>query len=214
MARRDLSGSNKISIGFFGGSFNPIHYGHLLLAESARVEFNLKSVVFIPTGNPGYGKEPLPIEPEHRFNMVLLAISSNPCFFISRTEIERNKPTYTVDTLQKLINIYNPSIYEYYYIVGLDSALDLPNWKEIDKVLNYTSFAVGTRADYSIDEFHRKLSPFERYFSKIHLFKMPLIEISSRLIRDRVKEGRSIKYLVPDVVEEYISKNNLYRRGG
>lgn len=209
-----MSGSNKINIGFFGGSFNPIHLGHLIIAEFARIEFNLESIIFIPTGNPGYGKDSLSTGAEHRFNMVLLAISDNPFFFSSRIEVEQNEPTYTINTLKKLRETYNPDIYGYYYIVGLDSALDLSNWKEPYEVLNYTSFAVGTRWDYSSKEFYEKLSPFNKYFSKIHLFKMPIIEISSRLIRDRIKDGNSIKYLVPNNVEEYIVKNNLYKKGG
>jgi len=99
-----LNGS-KLNLGIFGGSFNPIHYGHLILAEFARVEYCLSKVIFIPTGDLGYGKEILPILGEHRFNMVSLATSSNPFFSVSRIELERKEPTYTVDTLKKLINI-------------------------------------------------------------------------------------------------------------
>jgi nicotinate-nucleotide adenylyltransferase len=208
-----LNGS-KLNLGIFGGSFNPIHYGHLILAEFARVEYCLSKVIFIPTGDLGYGKEILPISGEHRFNMVSLATSSNPFFSVSRIELERKEPTYTVDTLKKLINIYDTSIYEYYYIVGLDSAVDLLSWKEPTEILNYAYFIVGSRPDYSVEDLFEKLSPINEYFHKIHLLKIPLLEISSNYIRKRLGEGKSIRYLVPELVEDYIINNKLYKEGG
>lgn len=204
----------KINLGFLGGSFNPIHHGHLILAEYARVEFSLSKVVFIPTGNLGYGKVVPPISGEHRYNMVSLAISSNPYFSVSRIEVERNEPTYTIDTLKGLLDIYDSSIYEYYYIVGLDSALDLLSWKEPTEILNYAYFIVGSRPDYSVENLFEKLSPLKEYFHKIHLFKIPLLEISSNCIRRRLKEKKSIKYLAPELVEDYIIENKLYMEGG
>ena len=208
-----MNGS-KIKLGFLGGSFNPIHYGHLALAESARVEFDLLRVIFIPTGNPGYGKEPSPISGEHRYIMTTLATSSNPYFSVSRIEIERGKSTYTIDTLKRLSNLYNPCDYDYYYIVGLDSALELLSWKEPKEVLSHTSFIVGTRPDYPLEDFFERLSPLKEYFHKIHLFKIPLLGISSNYIRECIGKGKSIKYLAPELVEDYIIKNKLYSKGG
>ena len=113
-----------------------------------------------------------------------------------------------------MINIYDTSIYEYYYIVGLYSAVDLLSWKEPTEILNYAYFIVGSRPDYSVEDLFEKLSPINEYFHKIHLLKITLLEISSNYIRKRLGEGKSIRYLVPELVEDYIINNKLYKEGG
>jgi nicotinate-nucleotide adenylyltransferase len=214
LAVKDLSGSeiktSKKKIGFLGGSFNPIHYGHLILAESARVKFNLSEIIFIPSGIPCYYKDETPINSEYRHNMALLAISSNPYYSISRIEIDKKEPSFTVDTIKNISKLYDHSEYEYNYIIGSDQADDLLKWKSSDELLTYTDILVGSRPEYSTNDILIKLKPLKDLISRIHFFDMPMIGISSKLIRNNIRERKSIKYLLPLEVEDYIYKNKLY----
>lgn len=224
-------------IGVMGGSFNPIHYGHLVAAAEAQEEFYLDKVLFIPAAIPPHkGSEEL-IEPFHRLAMVILATLSNEKFIPCPIEIERGGKSYSVDTIIQLQQMYGPGA-EFFFILGVDSFIDISYWKDAEKLLHLCNFIVTTRPGYDVDlvpealEYsikprHRGLnfelfedglpqrhpaiaisgSPFLVYLMKINSF-----EISSTDIRKRVSRGQSICYLLPDSVENYIRKNKLYQR--
>ena len=193
-------------IGVLGGTFDPIHMGHLIIAEDVREKLSLSKIIFIPAGNP-WMKEKIS-DKEKRFEMTKLAIKNNPFFEISRMEIEREGPSYTVDTLRILKKKYE----EIYFIAGYDSVSSLPRWKNPDEILRL-AFFVGVRRPGcerpDIDELSKSIPGAKE---KIILLDTPLIEISSTDIRERVRKGLSIKYLVPPEVEEYIKREGLYAR--
>lgn len=201
---------NPVRIGLMGGSFNPIHHGHLVLAESARIEFSLAKVFFIPTGKPGYPVKEIPISPDHRYNMTLLAIESNPYFFVSRIETDRKEPCFTVDTLALFFKEFPKPNYELFFITGADSVLDILTWKNPQEVLSFANFIAGTRPNYSFSDFFDKLSDLPNAKDQIHLIESPSLDISSSQIRANIRAGKSIRYLVPYEVESYIYKHKLY----
>jgi len=211
---KDLSGSKaiqKTKLGFLGGTFNPIHYGHLILAESARTLLDLTKIIFIPSGRPCYYKEEKPIDAKHRYNMTQLAIDSNPYFSILSIEIEKESPSYTIDTIKDISQNYNLNEFEYYYIIGSDQAIDLLKWKSPEELLSYTNLIVANRPEYPANDLFSILRPLENYFHKIHQIDILQIGVSSKIIRKRIREDDSIKYLLPVEVESYIYKNNLYK---
>lgn len=193
-----------------GGSFNPIHLGHLLLAETAREDFSLSQVIFMPTGNPGYQVKEKPISPEHRFVMTSLAVSSHGHFFVSRLEVDRLQPSFTIDTVRELRKIYPLEEVDLFFITGADSILDILSWKMPTEILKLTSFIAGTRPNYDLSGFFEKVEKLGQAKEKIHLMQMPMLDISSSQIRKKIREGKSIRYLVPDAVCNYIEKSKLY----
>ena len=202
--------ASKIRIGLMGGSFNPIHHGHLVLAECARIQFSLEKVIFIPTGKPGHKVKEMPISPDHRHNMTLLATESNPYFFISRIELDREDPCYTVDTLTFFAETFPKLRFELYFITGADSVLDILTWKNPQEALSLANFIAGTRPGYSFSDFFNKLSNLPSAQEQIHLIEIPSLDISSSQIRANIRAGKSIRYLVPNEVEFYINKHKLY----
>ena len=201
---------NVEKIGISGGTFNPIHIGHLMVAEIVRDRFGLDKVLFIPSGMPPHKSLSSVACAKHRFDMVEKAVESNPYFKASRIEIDREGYTYTVDTLKNLREIYgnNTSLY---YIIGADVLNDLLTWKNYEEVLKICEFIAVLRPGNDVQAFKKQIEFLKQtYCAKIHFINTPLIEISSTEIRDRIKEGRSIKYLVRDSVEEYIKLNRLY----
>ncbi|NLW22222.1 MAG: nicotinate-nucleotide adenylyltransferase [Tissierellia bacterium] len=200
----------KIRIGIMGGTFDPIHNGHLILAEYSRTNFNLDKVLFIPTGRPPHKDNKYISSNLHRLNMTLLAINSNPYFELSTIEMDREKTTYTIDTIKYLQSKYKNR--DFYFILGSDSLYQIDKWKDYENLLKICNFIVAKRPSQeadSIEDWIKKLR--EEYNSLIYPLELPLIEISSTQIRERVKRGLSIKYLVPQSVEFYIEKNKLYR---
>lgn len=203
---------NYKKIGITGGTFDPIHYGHLIIAESAREAFELDRVVFIPSGTPPHKKLSKVTASEHRFNMVYMAISSHPCFEVSDIEIARSGYTYTIDTLLQLKASYGDGT-KLFFITGADVILDLLFWKDYKKVFTMCEFIAAFRPDYEKDRFLREIEHLKAaYGAVIHLLEAPLIEISSTSIRQKVCSGKSIKYVVPESVEGYIIQNSLYRK--
>ncbi len=201
---------NVEKIGISGGTFNPIHIGHLMVAEMVRDSFGLDKVLFVPSGMPPHKNLSSVACAKHRFDMVKKAVEGNPYFKESRIEIDREGYTYTVDTLKNLREIYgnNASLY---YIIGADVLNDLLTWKDYEEVLKICEFIAVLRPGNDMQAFEKQIEYLKQtYCAKIHFINTPLIEISSTEIRDRAKEGRSIKYLVPDAVEEYIKLNSLY----
>ena len=197
-------------IGILGGTFDPIHIAHLIIAEEARVSLDLEEVVFIPAGEP-WVKSENPVSPrELRLQMVRLAIASNPFFRASGLEIDREGPTYTVDTLEALRWEWGSET-EVYFILGMDTLAGLPRWKEPARLLQLCVPVVFARPEHSqqaaLDEMESLLPGLRE---KVQFLEGPLIGISSTEIRERVARGMSIRYLVPAPVEQFIDEQDLY----
>jgi len=189
-----------------GGTFDPIHHGHLMAAEEARWQFDLDEVVFVPTGQP-WMKVARAVSPgEDRYLMVVIATSPNPRFTVSRLEIERDGPTYTVDTLRTLREERGDA--DLFFITGADAMLEILQWKDPEEALELAHFIAATRPGYD-------LSPFEHEAQdpRVSVMNIPALAISSTDIRQRVAGGRPIRYLVPEGVQIYISKVGLYLDG-
>lgn len=197
-------------VGIMGGTFDPIHIGHLIIAEKAREQFHLDEVLFIPSGTP-YMKNvdevlPGPIRTE----MTSLAIEENPLFSISTIEIEKEGSTYTYETLETLHD-KNPNT-EYYFILGADSLFAMEHWKNPEKIFADCHILAAVRNDKNAEEMETQAAYLkEKFNADISMIKTGHIEISSSMIRELVKDGHSIRYLVPDAVYDYIIKNKLYK---
>ncbi len=199
-----------MKIGILGGTFDPIHLGHLILAESARDKFNLDKVIFMPAGKPYFKDLDSVSCSDYRADMVNLAITCNDNFFFSDIELKREGETYTVDTLIELKDIYPND--ELFLIVGSDTLYQIENWKNPAKVLELATILIASRSAVG-EDVQSKIYDLQDTFpgSKFERLNMLNIDISSTNIRARVKAGASIKYLVPDSVVDYIGKNNLYK---
>ncbi|MBP7175948.1 MAG: nicotinate-nucleotide adenylyltransferase [Thermoclostridium sp.] len=196
-------------IGVFGGAFNPIHTGHLLLAEYIREEFKLEKVVFVPAGKPPHKQEEDLQASQHRFNMVCKAVSRNPFFEVSEVEINRTGVTYTSDTLEELAELYPGK--QLGFICGADSIINLTTWHNIHKIFEIAVLIVADRPNTDETEFQSMLRWFrDEYNAKILIAGTPLVEISSTQIRERLKNGLSTRYMVPDEVLSYIQLHKLY----
>ena len=195
-------------LGIMGGTFDPIHYGHLLMAEEARTAFALDEVVFVPNGRPAHKKAYAVSSPEDRYAMTLLATSTNPCFSCSRIEIERPGPSYTIDTLRAYRQRY-PELDALYFITGADAVLEILTWHEYDKLAQECRFIAVTRPGFVLERL-AEIADAE-FLHRVLFLPIPALEISSTDIRRRVREGRSIKYLTPEPVEAYLTRQGLYR---
>lgn len=196
-------------IGLLGGTFNPIHNAHLILGEAAREQFGLDRVIFMPSGI-SYMKENDNVTPgELRYQMVKLAIDSNPYFTCSRLEIDREGKTYTIDTLRELKKMYPGD--EIYFIVGGDTFKQLESWYEAKEIFANCVILAGVRGSLSIEEMdkHRRYL-HDKYGADIRLLQLNNIEISSSDIRARIKNGRSVRYMLPESVIDFASIKNLY----
>jgi len=201
-------------IGISGGTFDPIHYGHLIVAEQIRESLGLDKVIFIPSGAPPHKDNSKVTAAEHRFNMVCEAVKTNPYFEVSRIELEREGYSYTVDTMEQLNALYGEET-RLFFITGADVIPELLTWKEYEKLFGLCEFIAVLRPGYKKDDFIKEIEYLKAtYSAKIHTVHAPLIGISSTIIRDRVRNHKSIKYLVPEGVEDYIVKNGLYLKEG
>jgi len=199
-------------IGIIGGSFDPIHYGHLLLGEQARDGAGLDRVIFVPARVSPYKTTNPPASDQHRFAMVSLAISDNIGFNVSDMELKREGVSYTYDTLKACQDLMGADT-KIYFICGTDSFLSLSQWYEAESLLSEFSVIVGARPRYkdtSRDKMVEKIQ--ETYGTEILKIHMPKIDISSTDIKKRIQEGRSIRYLLPLAVEEYIYQNGIYTK--
>ena len=192
----------SLRLGIFGGTFDPIHLGHLIVAELARCLLRLDRVLFVPARIPPH-KGAVPTLPEQRFRMTRLATEDNPCFEVSDLELRREGPSYTVDTLRTLREESPPGT-EPYLLMGADSAQDLESWKDADVLLEESTIVVLDRVGSG-----RELP--SRVRERANVLSTPCIEISSSDIRQRDREGRPIRYLVTAPVESYIRSAGLYR---
>lgn len=196
-------------IGIMGGTFDPLHYGHLVAAEMARYAFDLEKVVFIPTGNPPHKVGRKITSAEARFQMVSLATEDNAFFEVSRIEIERPGHSYTVDTLRDLKRLYSGS--ELYFITGSDAFREIFTWKDVEEILRLSHFIGASRPGFDPEEFlHDIQREYPKFFERMHLLEVPALAISSTDIRSRVKRGQSIRYLLPESVRLFIEENGLY----
>jgi nicotinate-nucleotide adenylyltransferase len=193
-------------IGLMGGTFDPIHHGHLVAAEEARWQYDLDTVLFIPTGQPW--QKPVGVSPaEDRYRMTVIATASNPAFAVSRIEIEQPGPTYTVDTLRRLRADLGEDA-RLFFITGADAVLHILTWKDRDEVLALAEFIAATRPGYDLDRLTERL-PVAR--ERLHPLEIPMLAISSTELRARVARGQPIQYLVPDGVAKYVADRGLYR---
>lgn len=192
-----------------GGTFDPIHYGHLVVAEEVRQKFDLQRVIFIPAARPPHKRGQAISEPHHRVNMTRLATASNPYFAVSTIEIERQGLSYTIDTVQEIKALHN--VDTLYFITGADAVLEILTWKEAERLLTLCTFIAATRPGYNLNNLKENLRSLPaEVVKKILPLEVPALSISSTDIRQRVQEGRSIKYLLPESVEEYILQQGLY----
>lgn len=200
-------------IGVMGGTFNPIHYGHLVTAEEALFQFKLDKVIFMPAGMPPHKTDKEILPPEERYLLTVIATASNPDFVVSRLEIERKGPSYTIDTLLELQNIYGPET-ELVFITGADAVWEILTWKDAKKLVKLTEFIAATRPGYSLEKF-KKLHVLpegrEKGKPRVSIMEIPALAISSTDIRKRVRENRPIRYLVPEGVANYIYKCGFWK---
>lgn len=197
------------SIGIMGGTFNPVHIGHLIAAQEVLNKINMDKIIFIPTGNPPHKNKDDVLSALDRYEMVKLAVRNNEGFDISDIEIKREGQTYTYDTLIELHNIYYGILF--YFIIGFDTLKEIDTWKNVNAVCSMTNFIVVNRGNNSKEIREEILIKEKRYGKKFFLVEIPDIEISSTDIRDRIRSNKSIKYLVTSEVEEYIKQKGLYK---
>ena len=196
-----------VRIGVFGGTFDPIHMGHLIVAEDARAALELDKVLFIPAGQPWFKSYRQITEARHRLAMVQLAVKDNSLFDVSDIEVERSGPSYTVDTLQELHELYSDA--ELIVILGLDALREIDRWHQPSRVFQMASVAGMARPGATLDPsvLHAAIPGAS---SRMHLLDSALIDISGTDIRKRASAGQSIRYRVPVAVERYICDNGLY----
>jgi nicotinate-nucleotide adenylyltransferase len=198
----DQAGIDHQRLGVMGGTFDPIHVGHLVAASEALHVFGLDLVLFVPTGQP-WQKQSYSAA-EDRYLMTVLGIASNPRFAASRMEIDREGPTYTADTMQTLRSFHGEQV-ELFFIAGADAVLKLSTWRKIERLAELAEVVAVTRPGFALGSVR-----FGAGLPRVHVMEMPQIAVSSSDIRARVSAGRPIDYLVPEEVANYIHKNGLY----
>ena len=200
-------------LGIMGGTFDPIHYGHLVAAEMARCKFNLSKVLFIPSGTPPHKDRSDISAAGLRFEMIERAIQDNPAFDISALELERKGPSYTVDSLRVLRRTWPE--HELYFITGTDALREIFSWREAEEVLMMTEFIGVARAGFDASDFLLQVQQeHPETQGRIHYLEVPALAISSTDIRARVKRGQPIRYLLPEPVRHFIQQYGLYTAGG
>ncbi|MGH3682848.1 MAG: nicotinate-nucleotide adenylyltransferase, partial [Natronosporangium sp.] len=192
-------------VGIMGGTFDPVHHGHLVAASEVAERFDLAEVVFVPTGQP-WQKGSVTSPAEDRYLMTVIATASNPRFQVSRVDIDRGGPTYTVDTLRDLRSAYGGEV-ELFFITGADALGRILSWKDADEVFGLAHFVGVTRPGFALSDAHLPADA-------VSLVQVPAMAISSTDCRARVAVGKPIWYLVPDGVVQYITKRHLYRFNG
>lgn len=196
-------------IGVLGGTFDPIHIGHLIIAESVRERARLDEIQFVPAGLPPHKAGKRITAGEHRYMMTVLATLTHPHFRVSRTDLDREGPSYTVDTLSRIKEEAGSA--EVYFIMGSDSLARLGTWHQPQRLLAENHIIVATRPGWRLDEAKAALGPlYEAYQDRIEAVEVPQIGISSQEIRERAARGESFRYLVPDLVREYIESQGVY----
>ena len=194
-------------IGIFGGAFNPIHNGHMFVAEEALWIFQLNKIVFVPTGNPVFQKEDL-LDKNERSKLVSLSIKDRPYFEESLFEVQRDAPSYFIDTLEQFLQPSN----SLYTILGEDAFIYFHKWKSYEEIISRTNFIVAERFEDSFATTKKYIQTnFHEFIDKIFFLSHPLYRISSTLIRERIKSNKHISYLVPEIVEKEILDKRYYK---
>jgi nicotinate-nucleotide adenylyltransferase len=196
------------AIGVMGGTFDPIHIGHLAIGEEAREALALDVVLFVPAGQPPHKPAGSVTSVEHRLAMVELAIAGNPAFELSRIEVERPGPSYTVDTVEALARDGDDLV----LILSAETFAELPSWHEPERLFDAARMAVVPREGYPAPDPAWLAEAFPGQEARVTYLEGPRLGLSSTAIRARVATGRSIRYLVPDMVGAYIADKQLYRR--
>jgi nicotinate-nucleotide adenylyltransferase len=204
------------SIAIFGGTFNPIHYGHLAIAEEIRGKFNLDKIIFVPTFISPHKDSAELADARQRTIMTYLATVSNPCFEVSTVEVDRGGKSYTIDTIKHFRQVYGEKD-QLYFILGADMLMEVSSWKNVEELLKICRFIAVPRPGYDIQKI------FDQYFLASSNFTMAadlleniiieniaMLDISASDIRRRVREWKSIKYMLPEPVEQYIHNQQLY----
>jgi nicotinate-nucleotide adenylyltransferase len=209
---------SELRLGIMGGAFDPIHMAHLVTAEEARTQFDLDQVLFMPTGDPPHKRRHL-APAEFRYLLVELATASHPRFSVSRLEIERGDVDYTVDTLEHLAGIL-PEGTKMFFITGADAVLEILTWKNPARVLELATFIAATRPGYDLDKLSGLLERLRKETVglvpevRVKIMEIPALAISSSMIRQRLAEGKGVRYLVPDAVAQLIDKSGMYASSG
>lgn len=197
-------------VGIFGGTFDPIHNGHLVIAEAVKDQFNLAEIIFVPAGQP-WLKADWPISPaQHRLAMLRLALAGKPCFKISDAELERVGPSYTVDTVEELRRKMGEDA-ELFFILGWDSLATLPRWRDASRLIRLCTLVAVHRPGYPRPD----LKPMEKSVPgvsrRVIFMTEPCVDVSATDIRVRVRQRLPLADLVPMAVDRYIKENGLYR---
>jgi nicotinate-nucleotide adenylyltransferase len=199
-------------VGVFGGTFDPVHQGHLILAEQCREQGRLDQVWFVPAPWPPHKHKDVVTRYEQRVEMLALALAGNPAFRIDEIEKERPGPSYTVDTLAELRRRHPQT--EFFLLIGSDTLAEFPGWHEPVRLLEHAGLMVMARPGNPVlpmEELRARLRPPEGFSVRVEIAQTPLIDISSRELRERARGGRSLRYFLPRAVECYIHDKHLYR---
>ncbi|HEX3336169.1 MAG TPA: nicotinate-nucleotide adenylyltransferase [Jatrophihabitans sp.] len=197
-----MDGPGVKRVGIMGGTFDPIHHGHLVAASEVASLYGLGEVIFVPTGEPWQKSERQVSPAEHRYLMAVIATASNPRFWVSRVDIDREGPTFTIDTIRDIAALRPDS--ELYFITGADALAQILSWKDAEEALTKARFVGVTRPGYELSDAHLPID-------SVALVDVPALAISSSGCRERVQARRPVWYLVPDGVVQYINKHRLYR---
>jgi nicotinate-nucleotide adenylyltransferase len=198
------------AVGVFGGTFDPVHLGHLAIADEVRRKLRLDEVLFMPAGQPWFKQQREITSAQHRLEMVMLATASHPRFEVSTLELERPGATYTVDTMTQLRASFNQTT-DLFFIVGFDSLADLPKWKEPELLVKLCRVAAVRRPGHTKLDIDGLEAAVPGFGESLVVVEAPLLDISASEIRRRVASGLSITDMVPEAVARYIAENDLYR---
>lgn len=198
---------DKKRIGILGGTFNPIHLGHLMIAEMALEAFNLNRVIFVPAKEPPH-KEVDVIEAKYRLEMVHAAVLDNPNFLVSDVEMKREGKSYTIDTVRYFYNTYGPTT-EFFFIAGTDTIQNLPTWKYIEELLDMCEF-IGAIRPGATEDIGESIEWFGQRGRRIHILEVPEIKLSATDLRYRLRQGLSTRYMLPRSVYQYIKRHKIY----
>lgn len=193
-------------LGIMGGTFDPIHYGHLVTAEEALAQFKLDEVVFMPTGQPARKTHKRVSAAEDRYLMTAIATASHPKFSVSRMEIDRSGTTYTIDTIREMHALYGDGV-DLFFITGADAILDILTWKSSERLADLCTLIAATRPGYDLSPLRARVFPAAH---RVEIMEVPLLAISSTDIRHRMASGGPVRYLLPEDVAAYARKHALY----
>ena len=201
-----------MKIGIMGGTFDPVHIGHLLLGEFAYEEFGLDEIWFVPNGNPPHKKTEYTEEAlHHRIEMVKLAVSDVPYFKVILCEAKTGEHSYTYSTMQEFNRRYPEN--HFYFILGADSLFAIEEWRNFQEIFPTCTILAAMRDDKDVQSMHDQIDYLsDLYRARIELLRAPLVEISSTVIRRRASRGLSVRYMVPDQVDRYIADHKRYRQ--